>query len=122
MIQTKARLQLILAVTAMIAPVLTPESRDKLIAGSGIVATKLTGADFEFLERAAVSKDAPPPSAPAQTHVVLPLSKRAGEQHTVDVDTAARGAYVVLRRQSAQEPPPERLSRSVRPQARDNGP
>lgn len=109
----------------MIAPVLTPESRAKLIAGSDIVATKLTGADFEFLERAAVSKAAPPPSAPEQTHVVLPLSKRTGEQHTVDVDTAARGAYVLLRTQSggsARELPLERLSRPVGLQARDNGP
>ena len=60
----------------------------------------LTGAGLGFLEKAAVSQAAPPPSVPEQTHVVLPLSNRAGEQHTVDVDTAARGAYVLLRTQS----------------------
>jgi hypothetical protein len=96
-----------------------------LIAGSGIIAAKLTGADLGFLEKAAVSQAAPPPSAPEQTHVVLPLSKRAGEQHTVDVDTAARGAYVLLRTQSggsARELPLERRSRPARLQARDNEP
>jgi hypothetical protein len=35
----------------------------------------------------------------------LPLSKRAGEQHTVDVDTAARDAYVLLRTQSGGQRP-----------------
>jgi Xaa-Pro aminopeptidase len=50
----------------------------------------------DSLKKAGVSMAAPHPSAPAQTHFALPLSKRAGEQHTVDVDAVARGAYVVV--------------------------
>jgi hypothetical protein len=81
---------------------LTPESRAKLIEGAGVVAVKLTGADFEFLEKAAVSKAPPHPSAPAETHFVLPVGKRAGDQEsvTVDIDAAAHGAYLLALTQS----------------------
>jgi len=81
---------------------LTPESRAKLIEGGGVVAVKLTGADFEFLEKAAVSKAPPHPSAPVETSFVLPVGKRAGDQEsvTVDIDAAAHGSYLLALTQS----------------------
>jgi hypothetical protein len=81
---------------------LAPESREKLMEGAGIVTVKLTGADFEFLEKAAVSKVSPHPPAPTETRFALPLGKRAGDQQnvTVDIDAAARGAYLLSLTQS----------------------
>ena len=85
---------------------LTPESRDKLVEGGGVVTVRLTGADFEFLEKAAVSKAPPHPSAPAEAHFVLPLGKRAGDQESVsvDIDAASHGAYLLSLTQSGGHP------------------
>ena len=81
---------------------LAAESREKLIEGSGTVSAKLTGADFEFLEKASVAKAATRPPKPAEAHFVLPLGSRAGMQNTVavELDTAARGAFVLSLTQS----------------------
>jgi hypothetical protein len=88
-----------------------PGSGDKLIEGSGTVSVKLTGADFEFLEKAEIEKGAaekkaatPAASknaaagsktAPRDAPFTLPLGSRDGEQKSieVDIDTSARGAY-----------------------------
>jgi hypothetical protein len=94
---------------------IAPESRDKLVVGSGIVPVKLTGADFEFVEKAALEAN-PSRTKPPQTTAVagkitppprdltftLPLGKRAGEQSSieVDVDAATPGAYLLALTQS----------------------
>jgi len=77
---------------------LAAESSDKLIEGGGIVAAKLTGGDFEFVEKAALIKRAARPPKPVETTFALPLGTRAGVQNTmaVDLDTVARGAYLLL--------------------------
>ena len=103
---------------------LTPESRVKVIAGNGIVATKLTGADFQFFKSRGIQGRTASIGPRADARRPAPQQARR-QQHTVDVDTAASGASVLLRTQSggsAQEPPLGRLSRPVRLQARDNGP
>lgn len=77
---------------------LTAKSHDLLIEGSGSVPVTLTGADFEFLEKAALSKGSGDTSAAVETRFKLPLGRRAGPQTTVDVniDTTARGAFRLL--------------------------
>jgi len=79
-----------------------PKSSDLLVEGSGRVTWTLTGADFEFLEKATISKAAPHAAAPSEAHFVLPLGKRAGVQNAVDIeiDTAARGSYRLVLTQS----------------------
>ncbi len=83
---------------------IAPESRRKLVEGSGKVSVKLTGADFEFVEKAAVEKVAAKP-VPAPVEFELPTGKRAGEQSSMDVeiDTAAHGVYKLLLAQSDGE-------------------
>lgn len=83
------------------------ESRDKLIAGDGIVQVKMTGADFEFVEKAWLEPKASPkqmgaPAAPRDLTYRLPLGKRAGEQRSIEVsvDTATPGAYLLALAQS----------------------
>jgi hypothetical protein len=80
-----------------------PESHDRLVAGNGIVAVKLTGTDFEFVEKAAIEKASGRRlQNPAPAEFTLPLGKRAGEQDSmeVEVDTAAPGPYRLLITQS----------------------
>jgi hypothetical protein len=83
-------------------------SADKLIEGSGMVSLKLTGADFEFVEKAEIEKGAGEKKAAApggsrtaaatatkDAPFTLPLGSRDGEQRSmeVEIDTSARGAY-----------------------------
>jgi hypothetical protein len=82
-------------------------SADKLIEGSGLVNMKMTGGDFEFVEKAEIEKGAAPKKGPPapfqapakeiskQTPFTLPLGPRDGEQRMIEVqiDTSARGAY-----------------------------
>ncbi len=83
------------------------ESRDKLIAGSGVVPISVTGADFEFVEKAALeprasAKKIGPSPAPRDALFVLPQGKRGGEQRSieVDIDTSAPGNYLLALQQS----------------------
>jgi hypothetical protein len=75
---------------------IAPESLSRLVEGSGTVNLKLTGADFEFVDHAALRKGAGKPASPVPFQ--LPEGKAAGEQTsmTVEVDTAARGDYQLL--------------------------
>ncbi len=77
---------------------LAPKAGDVLIEGSGHVMLKLTGADFQFLEKAAVTKQSPHTVAAVETHFTLPMGKRCGAQDTVevDIDTAVRGTYQLV--------------------------
>ncbi len=83
---------------------LTPESRDKLVEGSGRVAIQLTGTDFEFIDKVAIEKAGEQPKNPQELTFTLPTGKRAGEQTSIEmeVDTSAlgRGEYRLLLTQS----------------------
>jgi hypothetical protein len=92
---------------------IAPDSRDKLVAGTGIAPVKLTGADFEFVEKASleakppdtksIAKKTGTPPPPRDLTFTLPLGKRAGEQRSIEVniDTdAAPGAYLLALTQS----------------------
>lgn len=87
---------------------IAPESRDKLVEGSGMVSVKLTGADFEFVEKASIQKALANPKAlskaapPVPVDFELPAGKRAGEETSmeVEIDTAAHGLYKLLLAQS----------------------
>ncbi len=59
----------------------TPESQDRLIEGAGPVKLTLSGADFEFVEKVSLLKEA--------LEFTLPLGKRAGPQDTLSVDVNA---------------------------------
>jgi hypothetical protein len=78
---------------------IAPEERDKLVEGSGKVKLKLSGADFEFLEKAALESSE---GKPAEVAFTLPSGKRAGPQNsvTVSIDTAKQGSYRLLLTQS----------------------
>lgn len=89
---------------------IAPEFRDRLVAGNGIVPVKLTGPDFEFVEKASLetrpseaksiaTKTASPPR---DLTFALPLGKRDGEQRSIDVnvDTTTPGAFLLALTQS----------------------
>lgn len=75
--------------------------QDKLVEGSGRQSVTFTGADFEFLEKAALESSAPGAAAEAVTFT-LPLGKRAGPQNSiqVNIDTSKQGSYRLLITQS----------------------
>ncbi len=81
---------------------IAPASRDKLVEGSGTVTVKLTGTDFEFVDKVELQKAVPHPPKPAALLFDLPLGARQGEQKTmsVDLDTASPGQYRLLLSQS----------------------
>lgn len=79
----------------------TAGARDRLLEGSGTVAVELTGADFEFLDKAALEPAVRNAKA-VETSFVLPLGPRLGPQTSVEVsvDTSQRGNYRLLLTQS----------------------
>lgn len=81
---------------------LAPGACDRLIQGKGTVTVDLTGADFEFVEKAAIQKVTQRAPAPSEIRFDLPLGRRGGEEDhmTVDLDTAAAGKYKLLLTQS----------------------
>jgi hypothetical protein len=81
---------------------LSPESRDQLIQGNGLVTAKFRGADFEFVDKVELQKVAARPGKPTEAHFELPGGARRGEQNTlnVDIDTASPGEYHLLLAQS----------------------
>ena len=80
---------------------LVPAERDKLVAGNGNLAVKLSGADFEFLEKVSLESSARD-AKPAEVAFTLPLGKRAGPQNSVavNIDAAKPGSYRLLLTQS----------------------
>ena len=75
--------------------------RDKLVEGSGSQSVTLTGADFEFLEKAGIESSGR--GAPAtDVSFALPQGKRAGPQNSVQVniETSKQGSYHLLLTQS----------------------
>jgi hypothetical protein len=83
-------------------------SADNLVVASGVVRATLVGADFQFVEKAAIRKEEDEKAAPEDLVFYLPLGKRAGPQTSIelDVDTAkfAAGRYRVLLTQSDDKP------------------
>ena len=81
---------------------LAPGSSAKLIEGNGISTVRLTGADFEFVEKVQWKKQGVKTAKVSDLHFDLPSGKDAGPQHTldVDIDTAAQGSYALLVSQS----------------------
>lgn len=76
-------------------------AQDRLVEGSGIQSVTLTGADFEFLEKAAVeSNDLG--AHPAEVAFTLPQGKGAGPQNSikVNIDTSKQGSYRLMLTQS----------------------
>ncbi len=86
-----------------------PDSRDKLVEGSGTVTVKLTGTDFEFVDKVELQKVVPHAPKPTAVLFDLPAGARKGEQKTmtVDIDTASPGQYNLLLVQSGQTQPGE---------------
>jgi hypothetical protein len=80
---------------------LAPKERDKLVEGNGDVEVKLSGADFEFLEKAALESTARG-AKPADVEFTLPLGKRAGPQNSVavQIEAARQESYLLLLTQS----------------------
>jgi hypothetical protein len=68
----------------------TPESEDRLVYRSGLVSIELAGADFEFVEKAAIKK-AGESKTSFPVSLVLPRGADGGEQSTmkVEIDTSA---------------------------------
>ena len=81
---------------------IAPGARDRLVQGKGTVTVDLTGADFEFVEKAAIQKVAARAPAPTGIRFDLPLGKRGGEEDKmqVDIDTSTAGKYKLLLAQS----------------------
>lgn len=63
---------------------LAPGEQDKLVAGSGPVTLKLSGADFEFLDGMSVVKPGVPKSVLENVSFTLPKGKEAGVQDDVE--------------------------------------
>lgn len=83
------------------------DSRDKLIAGDGTIAVNLTGADFEFVEKASLeakpdAKKTKPAPSPRDLTFVLPAGSRKGEQRSMEVNVPAdaAGSYLLAVAQS----------------------
>ena len=74
----------------------TAAEHDKLVEGSGLVTVTLSGADFEFLEKATLLSPGHG-AKPADAEFNLPLGKRGGPQNVVafDIDTAKQGTYLL---------------------------
>ncbi len=79
-----------------------PGSDSELVEGHGVVTVKLTGADFEFVDKAQIRKASGKMPKPADVQFDLPRGKGAGPQSSLDVeiDTAARGSYELILAQS----------------------
>ncbi len=77
---------------------LTLASQDRLTQGSGTVTVNLTGADFEFVDKVELQKQAPRLPKPVAARFDLPEGEGKGEQMnmTVDIDTSAAGPYRLL--------------------------
>ena len=80
---------------------LAPGEHDKLVEGSGALSLKLTGTDFEFLEKAAIESSAPK-AKPSPEDFSLPVGKRRGPQTwaKLDFEPVKMGSYRLLLTQS----------------------
>jgi hypothetical protein len=70
---------------------LTPDSQDKLIAGSGPIDVELAGSDFLFLDRAALHR----PNSAKLTELPLPTDRSANLKIEIDTDALRPGPYML---------------------------
>ncbi len=79
--------------------VLTPASKDRLVEGTGSVTVKLTGADFQFVNKAWLVKPGKRSESTLELSFALPKGPRAGVQETMEADidlgSLARGQYAI---------------------------
>lgn len=77
----------------------TPESQDRLIEGSSAVTVRLTGADFQFVEKVALVQPGKRGSTLTEVPFTLPQGPGAGTQESMEADldirTLARGDYAL---------------------------
>jgi hypothetical protein len=94
---------------------IAPDSRDKLVEGKGTVTVKLTGTDFEFVDKVELQKVVPHAPKPAAVLFDLPVGARQGEQKTmsVEIDTASPGRYKLLLAQSGESQSAESQSEAA---------
>ena len=80
---------------------LAPAEHDKLVAGNGEEAVKLSGADFEFLQKVSLLSSARD-ARPVDVEFTLPAGRSAGPQNSVTayLDAATQGSYQLLLAQS----------------------
>jgi len=78
----------------------TPESEDNLVQGSGTVAVKLTGPDFEFVHKLALVKAGSQNATAKDLSLNLDQGKQGGEQHSlqteVDTSNLDAGRYLLM--------------------------
>ena len=83
---------------------LSADSHDKLVEGSGRVPLKLTGADFEFLEKMELEPAKPHAATPVKVAFTLPHGPRGGDQDSaeaeLDTDGLKPGEYKLVLAQS----------------------
>lgn len=73
---------------------MTPESADRLVEGTGLVKARLTGTDFEFVEKVDMVKVGDKKTPPREIAFTLPKGKAEGDQQSLDLelDTSVWGA------------------------------
>ncbi len=78
----------------------TPESEDNLIQGSGTVAVKLTGPDFEFVTNLSLVKAGDKNAIAKVLNFTLDKGNQGGEQHSLEthIDTSSleAGSYILM--------------------------
>jgi hypothetical protein len=77
-----------------------PESEDNLVQGSGAVAVKLTGPDFEFVNNLSLVKAGNKDAIAKVLNFTLNKGKEGGEQHTletqIDTSNLEAGSYTLM--------------------------
>ncbi|MBI4875000.1 MAG: hypothetical protein HY822_10255 [Acidobacteria bacterium] len=68
-------------------------AQERLVAGSGRVAVRLEGTDFQFVERMTLQRTGRLGAAPLELGYTLPLGPRAGPQQAVEVEIDTGGLH-----------------------------
>jgi hypothetical protein len=79
---------------------IAPDSKDNLVNGNGAVAVKLTGPDFEFVDKMALVRAGGNNAAAKDLPFTLEKGKKGGEQHNlqteVDTTNLESGRYLLM--------------------------
>lgn len=65
---------------------ITQDSEDRLVQGSGTVKVQLSGADFEFVEKVAITKAGSKKSTPREVAFTLPKGQGQGNQESLEAE------------------------------------
>ncbi len=68
-----------------------PSSQDRLIEGNGMQWVRLTGSDFEFVDRVDLISNSLPGVTPTSLSFTLPQTRQPGEQKSMDVEVNCAG-------------------------------